>query len=129
MTDPKKPFINNKNQYSLTEAEKWLADLSRRFGKVDPVLLVLRERDPVGPAAALVEIAKKYNDVVYTILLNDSNTPCFTLAFAKTYHTPEWETFIQSYHFPTPSPQGPSTDINKILLEPTNSVPTAPFHK
>ena len=129
MADSKKPILHKNVQYSLSEAEKWLSDSSTRFGKVDPVLIVLRQHDPIGTVAALVEIAKKYKNAVYTILLSDSNTPLFTLVFSKADQTSEWDTFIQSYHFPTPSPQNTSPDINKILREPTVSVPITPSQK
>jgi hypothetical protein len=127
-TDATKPILNNGTRYSLAEAKKWLDNLSARFGNLDPVLIVLHERDPVGTVSAIVEIAKKYCNVVYTILLSDSNTPCYTVSFSKINQTPGWEIFIENYHFSTPVPKDFTVDMNKILLAPSVSSPTNSPH-
>jgi hypothetical protein len=123
-TDATKPIVHNGTRYSFAEAKKWLDDLSARFGNLDPVLIVLHERDPVGTVSAIVEIAKKYCNDVYTILLSDSNTPCYTVSFSKIKQTGGWEMFIENYHFSTPAPKDFTVDMNKILLAPSVLSPT-----
>lgn len=116
--DASKPILNKGTRYSFVEAKRWLDDLTARFGSPNPVLIVLHERDPIGTISAIVELANKYSSSVYTILLSDSNTPCYGVTFFRTDQAPGWEIFMQNYHFATPAPKDFTVDMNKILLAP-----------
>ena len=126
--DSDKPYLYQNTRYSLAEADTWLASLSARYGSRVCVVVVAHEHDAVGEVSAIMEIAKKYNDVVYATFLSHSNATWHTVAFSEIKHTPDWEWFMQKYHLSMPAPNYPFLGNNKAILPTTTPLPANSSH-
>ena len=60
--------LMNKKQYDRTSLGTWLAETSAKFGRNDPVIIVVERETSIGSAADLFQLAKQTHDRVYAII-------------------------------------------------------------
>lgn len=82
-----------------------------RFGKYDPVLIVLRKSDPIGFVAPIIENASQHGMTVYTVLVDDRDLGVHAISFSEIdISSHEW--VDNMLRFPFPKPNNESKDIN-----------------
>jgi hypothetical protein len=60
--------LMNMKQYDRNSLGKWLAETSSKFGRKDPVIIIVERETSIGAAADLFQLAKQSHDRVYAVI-------------------------------------------------------------
>ena len=112
-----KPYLIKGVSHSLKDVEAMLNHNVALYGGDTCAIVAARENISIGALFAVVKIAKKYCAHGMTILLNETNQPCSTVAFSNIDQGQAWRRFTEFYHLSSLAPFESTKDKLERMLE------------